>query len=309
MSPLYGISLKIISTLAFTLMSAGIKLVAARSPVGQMIFCRSFFALIPLFIWLVWQGEFPGALKTQNLRGHLKRGMIGSTGMFAGFTALSFLPLPDAIAINYAGPLLVVVLAAWLLKEEVRFYRWTAVVIGFVGVLIMLSPHFEARDIALGLGSGPALGALAAMLGALCSAFATIEVRTLTQTEKTGAIVFYFMMLTSLLGLATSAFGWPMPSLTDAIVLVMIGILGGLGQILMTASYRAADASLVAPFEYTSMIWALAIGWFVFGELPVMAVLIGAAIVVCAGLFVIWRENKLGLLRRQSNEADPKRPV
>lgn len=309
MSPLYGISLKIISTLAFTLMSAGIKIVAARSPVGQMIFCRSFFALIPLFIWLVWQGDFPLALRTRNLAGHLKRGLIGSIGMFAGFTALTLLPLPDAIAINYAGPLLVVMLAAWLLKEQVRFYRWTAVVVGFVGVVIMLSPHFETRDIALGLGSGPALGALAAIVGAFCSAFATIAVRMLTKTETTGAIVFYFMVLTSLLGLATSVFGWPMPTLSDAALLVMIGILGGLGQIFLTASYRAADASLVAPFEYTSMIWALAIGWFLFGEMPVKAVLVGSAIVVSAGLFVIWRENQLGLLRRPSNEADPKRPV
>jgi drug/metabolite transporter (DMT)-like permease len=100
LSPLFGISLKLASALAFTLMAAGIKAIAARYPTGQLIFCRSFFALIPLLIWLAWQGPVVAALKTGNLRGHLKRGVMGSTGMFLGFTALQFLPLSDAVAIG-----------------------------------------------------------------------------------------------------------------------------------------------------------------------------------------------------------------
>ncbi len=302
MSPLLGISLKLISALAFTLMSAGIKATAARYPTGELVFFRSFFALIPLLIWLAWRSELPSALKTRNLRGHMKRGVIGSTGMFCGFAALQFLPLSDAVALGYAAPLGVVVLAALVLKERVRIYRWSAVTIGFIGVLIMLSPHLTGGTLSQGLQAGPALGAALGLAGAFCSAFASIEVRLLTKTEPTGAIVFYFMLLTSALGLATAAFGWRMPDLPDAALMVAIGILGGLGQILLVQAYRFGDASLIAPFEYSTMIWAVIIGWFLFGEWPVNTILIGATIVIASGIYVILREQRLGLLKREQRE-------
>ena len=307
MSPLLGISLKLLSALAFTLMSAGIKAVSARYPTGQIVFCRSFFALIPLIIWLAWRSEFPSALKTSNLRGHLKRGVIGSTGMFLGFAALGFLPLPDAVALGYAGPLVVVVLAALILKERVRIYRWTAVTVGFLGVLLMLSPYLGGDTFLRGFSGGPAIGAALALGGAFCSAFASIEVRLLTNTERTGAIVFYFMVLTATLGLSTSVLGWTMPSWQDALLLFTIGILGGFGQILIVQAYRYGDASLIAPFEYSTMLWAVAIGWFMFGDWPATAVFIGAAIVTASGIYVILREQQLGLLRRATREAGESR--
>jgi drug/metabolite transporter (DMT)-like permease len=301
LSPLLGITLKLISALAFTLMSAGIKSIAVRYPTGELVFVRSFFALIPLLLWLAWRSELPHALKTSNLRGHLKRGVIGSTGMFCGFAALQYLPLSDAVALGYAAPLAVVVLAALVLKERVRVYRWSAVTVGFVGVLIMLSPHLGG-SFGQGFQAGPALGAMLGLAGACCSAFASIEVRLLTRTEKTGAIVFYFMLMTSLLGLSTIVLGWPVPDARDALMMVLIGILGGLGQILLVQAYRYGDASLIAPFEYSTMIWAMAIGWFWFGEWPVSTILIGAAIVITSGIYVILREQQLGLLKREQRE-------
>lgn len=302
MSPLLGISLKLISALAFTLMAAGIKAIAARYPTGQLVFSRSFFALIPLLIWLAWQGPVVAALKTSNLRGHLKRGVMGSTGMFLGFTALHFLPLSDAVAIGYAAPLAVVVLAAVVLKERVRIYRWSAVTIGFIGVLIMLSPHLDASSLARGFDGGPAIGAVFGLAGAFFAAFASIEVRVLTKTERSGAIVFYFTMLTTILGGLTALLGWGMPDLKDAVLMVLIGVLGGLGQILLVQAYRYGDASLIAPFEYSTMLWAVAIGWLVFGEWPLPAVLIGATIVIASGIYVILREQRLGLLKREQRE-------
>lgn len=307
MSPLLGISLKLLSALSFTLMSAAIKLLAARYPTGELVFFRSFFALIPLVIWLAWRSEFPEALKTSNLRGHLKRGVIGSTGMFLGFAALQLLPLSDAVAIGYAAPLILVALAALILKERVRVYRWTAVCIGFFGVLLMLSPHMKPDALAQGLSGGPAIGALLALGGAFCSAFASVEVRMLTRTEKTGAIVFYFMSLTSLLGLLTITLGWTVPDWQELLLLVTIGILGGLGQILLVQAYRYGDASLVAPFEYSTMIWATALGWFVFGEWPAAAVIAGSLIVIASGIYVILREQQLGLLKRETREVGPSR--
>src|SRR4051812_11632113 len=136
-------------------MSAGLKVVSADYPTGELVFFRSAFALVPLLVWLAWQGDLINAVRTDNLRGHLLRGIIGSCGMFSGFVALSYLPLHDAIAIGYASPLIVVVLAALILKETVRAYRWSAVMLGFVGVLIMLMPHLEAGAITGGLSGGP----------------------------------------------------------------------------------------------------------------------------------------------------------
>jgi drug/metabolite transporter (DMT)-like permease len=305
--PLTGITLKVLSALAFTLMSAVIKRVSTDYPVGEIVFFRSSFAIVPLLLWLSWRGDLINAVRTRAIGGHVLRGIVGSCGMFAGFVALSYLPLSDAVAIGYASPLITVVLAALLLKERVRVYRWSAVIVGFVGVLIMLAPHLNAGAIAGGLSGGSTIGALFSLLAACCSAGATIQVRRLTSTERTGAIVLYFSLLTTALGLSTAVLGWQAPHLDDLGLLVLMGILGGIGQILLTQSYRYADASLVAPFEYTTMVWALLIGWFAFGQAPHSSVVTGGLIVAAAGLFVLWREHQLGLIRAKEVETAAQR--
>ncbi len=315
-----GIGLKIISTLAFTFMSACVKLIGAAHPgdplyypVGQTVFCRSLFALIPVFLWLAWKGELRAAFATSSARNHARRGFFGSIGMFSGFTGLLLLPLADATAISYAAPLFTVVLAAVILKERVRVYRWSAVGIGFVGVLVMLVPYFGAKAPA---GDMRIIGASFGMLGAVCAGFATIETRKLTQSESTGSIVSYFMLLTTLIGLATIVLGWVYPLFAwhwpngrDALLLVLMGVMGGIGQITLTQSFRHADASLIAPFDYVSMVWAIAVGWLLFGELPETIVIAGSSIVVAAGIFVIWRERQLGLDRRRQKESGPSRAI
>jgi drug/metabolite transporter (DMT)-like permease len=299
----------VLSALAFTLMSAGVKTVSADYPIGELVFFRSAFALVPLLAWLAWQGGLINAVRTSNIAGHVLRSLIGTCGMFASFVALSYLPLPDAVAIGYAAPLITVVLAAVLLKETVRSYRWTAVVVGFVGVLIMLTPHLNASALARGLSAGPAIGVLFALFSAFCAAGATVQVRRLTQTEKTGAIVLYFSLMTTVLGLATIVLGWRLPGPGDFGLLVLTGILGGVGQIMLTQSYRYADTSLLAPFEYTTMIWALLTGWFIFGDLPQTPVIVGGVIVSVAGVFVVWRERRLELTRVKEVEVASQRPT
>lgn len=300
--PLLGITLKVQSALVFTMMSAVLKALTTRYPVGEIVFFRSILALIPLLVWLGWQGDLINAVRTKNVPGHFLRGIIGTCGMYLGFVALSYLPLHDTIAIGYASPLIVVILAAVLLNEQVRVYRWTAVAVGFVGVLIMLSPYLKLETFSGGLSTGPTFGALCALLGAFCSAGAMIQVRRLTQTEKTGAIVFYFFILASALSLCTIVLGWKMPDGPDMLLLTLGGILGGIGQILVTQSYRFADTSVIAPFEYTTMIWALLFGWFVFGDLPTLTMIVGAAIVAATGLFIVWREHHLGVQRARDLE-------
>ncbi|MGL5117425.1 MAG: DMT family transporter, partial [Beijerinckiaceae bacterium] len=313
-------ALKIVSTLCFTLMAACVKVIGEAHPgdplyypVGQTVFCRSLFALVPVFLWLGWRGELISAFRGSSMLAHARRGFFGSVGMFSGFTALILLPLADATAISYAAPLFTVALAAIILKERVRIYRWSAVGIGFIGVVLMLIPY-------LGAGGPPAggsfTGAMLGLMGAICSAFATIETRKLTDKETTGAIVSYFMLLTTLIGLATLSLGlfspglaWKWPNAMDAALLVAMGVMGGIGQITMTQSFRLADASVIAPFDYISMIWAIAIGWLLFGQLPQAIVLAGAVVVVASGIFVIWRERQLGLDRTRQRKATPNRAL
>jgi len=311
-----GIGMKVLSALAFTMMSATIKLVGATYPTGQIVFCRCLFALIPVYIWLAFAHDLGAATRTNNVLGHLRRGVVGCTGMFAGFGALAYLPLSDATAIGYAAPLITVVLAAVVLKETVRVYRWSAVAVGFGGVVVMLWPYLSEGALAHGFGAAEARGALLSLLGALCSAFATIEVRRLTGSENTAAIVFYFMAMTAAFGLGTVVLGpfwpqwaWVMPNLHEAVILVTIGLLGGVGQILMTQSFRHADASIIASFDYISMIWAVGLGWFLFSELPHPLMLIGASIVIGSGIFVIWRERQLGIRREKQRRAAPTRSM
>ncbi|PSC05258.1 EamA family transporter [Alsobacter soli] len=307
MNALLGISLKIISTLAFTAMSTLIKLAGdAGYPTGQTVFFRSFFALIPLLAWLASRGELVDAVRTTRLFGHLKRSIAGTMAMFCGFTALSLLPLPDATAIGYATPLMTTLLAALVLKEVVRVYRWSALGVGFCGMLIMMIPYMQPGG---AYGRREAIGALFGLGGAFFSGISSIEIRKLAQIEKTGAIVFYFSSTASVIGLSTIVLGWRMPGWHDGALLVMAGIAGGVGQILLTSSYRFAPASVIAPFDYTTLIWALIVGFVVFSNIPEPLVLTGAALVIAAGLFVIWRERQLGLedRRRREREAGAQR--
>ena len=262
-------------------------------PIGELMFFRAFFALIPLGIWLWWNDELRGALKTTRLGGHLIRSISGSGGMYFGFAAIAFLPLPDATAIGYLAPIVATVLAAFLLKETVHSYRWASVGFGFAGTLLMVSPHLRERSLDAFFAAGPALGALAGLTASACNGFSSIQIRKLAQLERTGTIVFYFLAVTSLIGLATALPWWVHPNAYQASLLIASGIFGGIGQILITSSYRFADASVIVSFEYSTLVWAVAIGFFIFGDIPHPAVFGGAIIVIASGLYVIYRERKM----------------
>ena len=208
------------------------------------------------------------------------------------------LPLADATAISFASPLITVALAAIILKERVRIYRWSAVLVGFAGVIVMLIPHFDVGHYAAaGAASAATIGSILALLAAFCNAGTVIQTRRLTQSETTSSIVFYFSLVTALAGALTLPFAWHSPTGSELTKLIALGILGGIAHIFLTESYRHAAASVVAPFDYSSMLWALLLGYWLFGELPDVLVYLGGAIVAGAGLFVIWRERRLGIER------------
>ena len=300
MQPLRGIMFKVMAVCLFMFMASFIKAASMEVPPGQAVFFRSFFALPVILGWLAMRGELRSGWKTPNPMGHFWRGLLGTSAMGLGFTGLGLLPLPEVTAIGYAAPLLVVVFASMFLNEKVGVYRLSAVLLGMIGVLIVLSPRLS---IGAGLSTGETLGAVVVLMGAVFAALAQVFVRKLVQTEGTAAIVFWFSITSAVLALCTLPWGWAMPSVGVAAMLIMAGLLGGLGQIFLTSSYRYADASLVAPFDYASMILALIIGYFVFDEVPTGTMLLGAGIVILAGVLIIWRERVLGLQRAQQRKA------
>lgn len=290
MNPLRGIAMKVASVTLFTAMAICIKASAPHVPPGQAVFFRSLFAIPVILVWLGWQGDLRHGLRTDLPLGHAWRGLVGTAAMGLGFTAVMLLPLPEATALGYAMPILTVIFGAMFLGEQVRLFRLTAVAIGMGGVLVVLWPRLTVGADATGW---QAAGAMAALLGAVCGALAQVFVRRLIRTEATAAIVFWFSVTATLLSFITLPFGWVVPAPREAALLVAAGLLGGLGQVLLTGCYRHAEASVVAPFEYVSMLLAVVLGYLVFGEVPTGPTLVGATLIVGAGLVIIWRERTL----------------
>ncbi len=302
MSPLRGILYKLGSVLVFIVMSGIIKATAAEVPPGEAVFFRSFFALPVIVVWLWWTHELKVGLKVADPMSHIWRGAVGTAGMACGFAALGLLPLPEVTAIGYAAPLLVVVFAAMFLGETVRLFRLGMVALGMVGVLIVLSPRLTTLD-PDAVTARESLGATLTLMGAVFAALAQVFIRKMVAHERTSAIVFWFSASAAGLSLLSLPLGWVVPAPKTFGLLVLSGLLGGLGQILLTSSYRYADASLVAPFDYASMIFALLIGYFVFAEVPSRVMLFGASLVILAGVLIIWRERRLGLERARQRKA------
>lgn len=303
-NPLRGIMFKIAAVTIFVLMQTCIKAAGADVPAGQITFFRSAFALFPIIAYLAWQRDLLTAVRTDNPLGHVKRGLLGIMAMGFGFYGLVHLPLPEAIAIGYASPLMAVVFAALILHEKVRLYRWSAVVAGMVGVLIVSWPNLTLFSDG-GFGSKQALGAAAVLMAAMLSGLAMVQVRQLVRTEKTPTIVFYFSLLGALLSLLSLPFGWAVLSGQQVFFLISAGICGGVAQIFLTESYRHADVSTVAPFEYTSFLLGIGIAYVVFGDSPTLPMLIGTGITVAAGIFIVYRERQLGIERQAVRKASP----
>ncbi len=308
-NPLAGIAFKVSSVCTFLAMSALVKAAGEGIPAGQIVFFRAFFAIIPIMIVLLYRREFIEGLKTRQPIGHLWRGLVGAGGMMFGFYALTKLPLPEAVALSYATPLLIVVFGAIFLGETVRMYRWSAVIVGMIGVGIILWPRMTVFTGGGGAaGHDLAIGALAALAGCVFAAFAMLLVRRLVHSERSSTIVLYASITSTVIALMSLPFGWVPLTTTQTLMLVGAGIAGGVGQILMTEAFRNADVSVVAPFEYVSLILSIAVGFLVFQDVPTTEMLIGGAIVVAAGIFIILREHALGIERRSAKEVSPPSP-
>ncbi|WP_170370331.1 DMT family transporter [Ruegeria arenilitoris] len=302
--PVLAVTLKLSALFLFTAMSALVKALSADFPPGQMVFFRSLFAVPVIVAWLISRGELAQGFVVRKPMGHFWRGVLGTTAMGLTFTGLSLLPLPEVTAIGYATPIFTLILAALLLGERIRLIRIGAVAIGLLGVLIMIWPRLGSAD----LGTGATIGALCVLGATVARGFVQIHIRQLVQVDHPAAIVFYFSMTATLLSALTVFWGWTMPTLNQLLILITMGLIGGVAQILVTSSYRFGQASMLAPYDYTSMLFAIFIGYVWFDELPTLTILLGAALVIAGNAVVIWREHQLGLERGKARSLTDHKP-
>ena len=298
-APLKGIVLKCAAVALFVGMQAIVKAAAeAGVPPGEAVFFRSIFSLPVILVWLAVTGHLHDGLRVGSVPGHLARGLFGTSAMGLRFLALGLLPLYEVQAIGYATPLLVVVFAVLFAGERVRLFRSLAVLAGLAGVLVVIWPNLG------GARSEAALvGTLAVLASATLAAGAQTMIRRLVEREATSAIVFWFAVSGACLSALTAPFGWVWPGWGVAAMLAATGVIGGVGQVFLTSSYRYADAGTVAPFDYSSLLWAIGIGMVLFDEAPDARTLLGAALVIGAGVMVALRERRLGIERRRARAA------
>jgi drug/metabolite transporter (DMT)-like permease len=286
-----GILLRCLSVACFATMSACLKYASADGVSAiEMLFYRSLFGMPVVLIWLTL-GPGIGAIRTRRPGAHLIRSLIGLTGILTYFNALILLPLADAATIGFTAPILATILSALVLREKVGIHRWGAVLLGFIGVAIVVRPGGDALS---------HTGIMFALLSALGTAGVAITIRQIGGTEHPGAIVFWFFFVCAIVsGIGMIFYGHAHGGMTT-IILIIAAIFGASAQLLMTMSLRVAPISVVAPFDYTQIIWASLLGWVVWASVPTMNTLAGAALISASGLYTALRERRLHLERLAS---------
>ena len=287
---LKGIACMIGGTAFLTLNDGVMKWMTAVYPIGEIIFIRSLFVLIPVAL-LAWRAGGLAALRVHNVRGQAVRTLLSIASMAFFVTGLSLLPLAEAIALTFASPLFVTMLAPPLLGEQVGWRRWLAVIVGFVGVLVMIRPGGEAMRWAVLLPLG----------AALTFGLANIVTRRISVTESSVSILAVSMLSVTVASLATAPFGWRAPAVIDVAFLALAGIMLGCAHYLMIEAFRLAEAAVAAPFHYSAMIWAVILDLIVWVIWPDVWVVGGAAIVILSGLYILRRET----LRRRAPAGQP----
>jgi drug/metabolite transporter (DMT)-like permease len=282
-----GILCRIGSGFSFATMGALLKLASEQGlNAPELVFYRSVFSL-PVILFWVFRRESLAALRPNQPMAHVWRSGLGLLSMGLTFQALILLPLADATAINFTAPIFATILSFLILKEHVGVHRWTAVFIGFVGVLIVARP---------GGSSLPMIGVTIALLAAIGQAGVTTTLRHLQRSENIVAIVFWFAVSGVLIGGMVMPFFGAWHSAIAMSYVVAGGLAGGLGQLLMTASLRA-PVSVVTPFDYLQIVAATAYGWMLFSDVPSTYTVLGASLIAGSGLYTALRERRLRLQR------------
>ncbi len=282
---LLGIGLRIAATTCFAFMAAMIKLgYEAGVSTPELAFYRFGFGLLPLLAWMAWTRNL-GAWRTERPLAHAVRAALGLTTMLLAFSSLAYLPLAESTTIGFAAPLFAVALSALILKEKVGRHRWSAVALGFLGVLVVMRPGgTHVPPIGLGLAVGAAFG-----VGVV-----TITIRQIGRTEGTQTTVLWFSLLSMLVLACLMPFYARLHTPGTWGILAALGLFGGFGQIFLTSSLRYAPVSVVVPFDYTQLLWAVLLGSLLFAQNPPATTWAGALVIIASGLYTVYREHKLG---------------
>lgn len=295
-NPTTGITLRILSGVLFAGMSVCVKEVAGEVPVGQIVFFRSAFALIPLVAFLCLRAEFPHGLSTKRPFGHLLRSSLGAAAMFASFASIARLPLAEATLLSYLSPTFTSIAGVALLSERMTIWRIGGVALGLAGVVVLVWPELGLVD----LNGERLLGYVFGLLMGILTAFALIMVRNLSRTENPGAIAFYFVITSMIGGVITIPFGWVMPDMGALAFLVLAGLFGGFAHIAMTLAFRHAEASLLAPFDYLAILWPILADLLLFNA-PLSLAFLSALPLVLGGaaLAAFERRRPRAIARRE----------
>ena len=270
-----------ISVCAFSLMDVLVKWSDAY-PVGQVLFFRGFFGIIPL-LFLIPRDRFLDFYKTTRPFLHFKRCLSGLIALISIFIALRNLPLATVVSITFAAPIFTTVFSIFLLKEKVGLYRWLAVIVGFVGIIVITEPGFSSLNFYY----------IYPIIFCLGLSYVAIAIRKLSSTEPVWLISFFFSFSITILGLFSLYKGWVMPDILDLFLLSMVGILGGLANLWLSQSYKYSEVSLVTPLKYLALVFAIIFGYFIWSEVPTIKTLMGALLVIISSFIIFRREMTL----------------
>ena len=280
-----------ISVCAFSLMDVLVKWSDAY-PVGQVLFFRGFCGIIPI-LFLIPRDRFLDFYKTTRPLLHFKRCLSGLIALVAIFIALRNLPLATVVSITFAAPIFTTIFSIFLLKEKVGLYRWLAVIVGFVGIIVITEPGFSSLNFYY----------IYPIIFCLGLSYVAIAIRKLSTTEPVWLISFFFSFSIAILGLLSLFQGWVMPNFLDLFLLSMVGILGGLANLWLSQSYKYSEVSLVTPLKYLALVFAIIFGYFIWSEVPTLKTLMGALLVILSSFIIFRREmtlkNQLSVSRHE----------
>jgi len=272
----------LISVIFFSVMEILVKFLSSSYPIGELVFFRGFFGLLPI-IFIMPKKKFFQNFKTKKIKLHIFRTITGCFALISIFFGLKYLPLADAISITFAAPIFATIFSIFFVKEIVGKKRWFAVLIGFLGILIILKP-------------GTSLFSIYSIFPILfCVGFAASAslIRILSKTDKNYLISFYYTAGLTLISLFLDPLSWKIPLFKDCLLLISIGIIGSLGNIIITEAYRKSEISLITPIKYLNLIFAIVFGYYLFNEVPEVSTLIGSVLIIVSTVIIFIRERRL----------------
>ena len=279
-----GFLYMLLSVCAFSVMDLIVKW-SDNYPLGQVIFFRGFFGLV-LYYFVIPKERLKDFYVTKRPMLHFSRCFFGLMALLSIFTALRNLPLATVVSISFAAPIFTTIFSIFFLSEKVGYFRWLAVLVGFVGIIIISEPGLSSLNVYY----------VFPVIFVLGMSYVAISIRQLSSTEPVWLISLYFSAAITLAGLFTVPYGWLMPNLKDLILLSFIGIFGGVANLWLSQSYKFSEVSLVTPLKYLALVFAIIFGYLIWNEIPTIKTLLGATLVIVSSIIIFRREI---LLKKQ----------